>query len=93
MKIAFLGLGNMGLHMARNLLRAGHDVTVWNRTLSKADELRTDNANVADSVAEAARGADVVITMMADDHAVQLSRARCRRPPREPRSGSRSTSP
>ena len=38
MKIAFIGLGNMGSHMARNLLRAGHEVTVWNRTLSKADE-------------------------------------------------------
>ena len=70
MKIAFLGLGNMGLHMARNLLRAGHDVTVWNRTLSKADELRTDNAKVADSVSRAVCGADVAITMMADDHAV-----------------------
>ncbi len=70
MNIAFLGLGNMGSHMARNLLRAGHSVTVWNRTLSKADELRPDGAKVASSVADAARGADIVITMMADDHAV-----------------------
>ena len=71
MKIAFLGQGNMGAPMARNLLRAGHDVTVWNRTLSKAEALRTDNAKVADSVATATRDADFVITMMADDHAVR----------------------
>jgi 3-hydroxyisobutyrate dehydrogenase-like beta-hydroxyacid dehydrogenase len=71
MKIAFLGQGNMGAPMARNLLRAGHDVTVWNRTLSKAEALRTDNAKVADSVATATRDADFVITMIADDHAVR----------------------
>jgi 3-hydroxyisobutyrate dehydrogenase-like beta-hydroxyacid dehydrogenase len=70
MKIAFLGLGNMGLAMARNLLRSSHDVTVWNRTPSKADELRADDAKVADTVASAARGADFVVTMLADDHAV-----------------------
>ncbi len=70
MNIAFLGLGNMGTPMARNLLRAAHDVTVWNRTRSKADALRADNAKVADSVASAIHGAEFVITMMADDHAV-----------------------
>ena len=70
MKIAFFGLGNMGFPMARNLLRAGHDVTVWNRTLAKADALRADNAKVSDSVATATRSADFVITMLADDHAV-----------------------
>ena len=70
MKIAFLGLGNMGIAMARNLLRASHDVTVWNRTRSKAEELRADKATIADSVATATRGADFVITMLADDHAV-----------------------
>jgi 3-hydroxyisobutyrate dehydrogenase-like beta-hydroxyacid dehydrogenase len=70
MKIAFLGLGNMGIAMARNLLNAGHDVTVWNRTRSKADELRAHNAKVADLAAQAAQGADIAITMLADDHAV-----------------------
>ena len=70
MKIAFLGLGNMGIAMARNLLRASHDVTVWNRTRSKAEELRADQATIADSVATATRGADFVITMLADDYAV-----------------------
>jgi len=71
MKIAFLGLGNMGLHMARNLLKAGHTVSVWNRTLSKADELRTHNARVSNSIADAVHDAELVITMLADDHAVQ----------------------
>jgi 3-hydroxyisobutyrate dehydrogenase-like beta-hydroxyacid dehydrogenase len=70
MKIAFYGLGNMGSHMARNLLRAGHDVTVWNRTLSKAEEFRSDNAKIAKSVADATRDADIAVTMLADDHAV-----------------------
>ncbi len=46
MKIAFLGLGNMGTPMAHNLIRAGHQVTVWNRTLSKAEALRADGAKV-----------------------------------------------
>ena len=70
MKIAFIGLGNMGSHMARNLLRANHDVTVWNRTASKAEELRSDKAKVATSIAEATSGADIAVTMLADDHAV-----------------------
>ena len=71
MKVAFIGLGNMGSHMARHLLRAGHDVTVWNRTLSKAEELRSQGAKVAKSPGEAAKEAEAVITMLADDHAVE----------------------
>ncbi len=71
MKIAFLGLGNMGLPMARHLLKAGHEVTVWNRTISKADGLRADGAKVCNSPAEAARNAEIAITMLADDLAVE----------------------
>lgn len=71
MKIAFIGLGNMGSHMARSLLRAGHDVTVWNRTLAKADGLRESGAKVAKSPAAAAKDAGAVITMLADDPAVE----------------------
>ncbi len=71
MKIAFIGLGNMGSHMARHLLQAGHDVTVWNRTSSKADELRPHGAKVGKSTGEAVRDAEAVITMLADDHAVE----------------------
>jgi 3-hydroxyisobutyrate dehydrogenase-like beta-hydroxyacid dehydrogenase len=70
-KVAFIGLGNMGGHMARHLLRAGHDVTVWNRTLAKAEEHRAQGAKVATSPGEAAREAEAVITMLADDVAVE----------------------
>jgi len=70
MKVAFLGLGNMGEPMAQNLLKAGHELTVWNRTTSKADKLRSQGAKVAHSAAQAARAAEVAITMLADDHAV-----------------------
>jgi len=71
MKIAFLGLGNMGSHMAGHLHHAGHDVTVWNRTLSKADGLRGQGAKVGKSTGETVKDADAVITMLADDHAVE----------------------
>ena len=71
MKIAFLGLGNMGVHMARHLLKAGHELTVWNRTESKADQLKAEGAKVAPSPAEAVRGVDIAITMLADDRAVE----------------------
>ncbi len=71
MKIAFLGLGNMGSHMAHNLLRAGHDLSVWNRTLSKADQLAAEGAKVSPAAGEAAKDAEAVITMLADDHAVE----------------------
>ena len=71
MKIAFLGLGNMGIHMARHLVKAGHDVTVWNRTASKAKELEAHGAKSATSPADAARNAEVAITMLADDRAVE----------------------
>ena len=71
MKVAFIGLGNMGSHMARHVLRAGHDVTLWNRTLSKAEELRSQGAKVAKSPGEAAKGVEAVITMLADDPAVE----------------------
>ncbi len=56
MRIAFLGLGIMGRPMASNLAKAGHEVTVWNRTAGKDVE----GARVATSPAEAARGAEVV---------------------------------
>ena len=71
MKVAFIGLGNMGSHMARHLLRAGHEVTVWNRTLAKAEQHRAEGARVAPSAGEAAKQAEAVITMLADDAAVE----------------------
>ncbi len=71
MKLAFIGAGNMGSAMARNLLRAGHQVTVYNRTRAHAEPLLADGAALADSPADAARGADAILTMLADDHAVE----------------------
>src|ERR1700726_3147743 len=71
MKVAFIGLGHMGSPMARNLLRAGHEVTVYNRSREKAQALATDGARVADSPADVCRDAEVVMTMLADDHAVE----------------------
>jgi len=71
MKVGFIGLGAMGSGMARNLIKAGHKVTVYNRTRSRADELKTDGATVADTPGQAAAGAEAVFTMLADDHALE----------------------
>lgn len=71
MKTGFVGLGSMGSPMAVNLLRAGHELTVFNRTRSRAEELAGEGARVADSPADAARNAEALITMLADDHAVE----------------------
>jgi 3-hydroxyisobutyrate dehydrogenase-like beta-hydroxyacid dehydrogenase len=70
MEVGFIGLGRMGRAMARNLLKAGHRVFVFNRTRSRAEELRDEGAEVADSPAGACKG-DIVITMLADDNAVE----------------------
>ena len=70
MKAGFIGLGNMGRAMARNLIRAGHEVVVYNRTRSRADELAGEGAVVAASVAEGC-APGVVMTMLADDSAVE----------------------
>jgi 3-hydroxyisobutyrate dehydrogenase-like beta-hydroxyacid dehydrogenase len=70
MKLGFVGLGVMGRAMARNLVRAGHTVAVWDRTHARAEELARDGAFVAASPADAARGAEAVLTALSDDHAV-----------------------
>jgi 3-hydroxyisobutyrate dehydrogenase len=69
--VAVLGTGIMGAPIARNLAKAGLDVTAWNRTREKAEPLVEDGVQVADSAAEAARGADAVMTMLADGDAVR----------------------
>jgi 3-hydroxyisobutyrate dehydrogenase-like beta-hydroxyacid dehydrogenase len=69
-KVAFIGTGKMGLPMAGNVLRAGHDLTVFNRTTSRTDPLRDDGATVATSAAEAVRDAEVLVTMVADGAAL-----------------------
>jgi len=71
MKVGFIGLGSMGQGIARSLLRAGHQVMVYNRTRSKAEELLTDNARVADTPKDAARGVEALVTMLSDDGAVE----------------------
>jgi len=72
MKIGFIGLGHMGAAMAASLLKAGHEVTVYNRTRAKADALAAQGGKVAESIGEACSG-DVVFTMLADDPAVEAT--------------------
>ncbi len=70
MKVAFIGLGNMGAGMASCILKAGYDLTVWNRTPAKADSLVASGAKLASSAAAAAKEADLVITSLMDDASV-----------------------
>jgi 3-hydroxyisobutyrate dehydrogenase-like beta-hydroxyacid dehydrogenase len=70
LKVGFIGLGRMGVGMAANLLKVGHDVTVYNRTPAKAEALMSLGAKAAGNVAETCRG-DAVITMLANDEAVE----------------------
>lgn len=69
MEIGFIGLGNMGRGMAANLVKAGHSVTVYNRSPGKTEELARQGATPARTVAEAC-GGEVALTMLADDNAV-----------------------
>ena len=70
MNVGFIGLGHMGAGMAANLLKAGHRVTVFNRTPAKAEALVTQGAKFAPSIAEASCG-DAVMTMLSNDEAVE----------------------
>jgi 2-hydroxy-3-oxopropionate reductase len=69
--IGFIGLGIMGKPMARNLMKAGYPLMVYNRTASKADELVAAGAQQVGSPREVARGAEVIITMVADSPEVE----------------------
>ena len=71
MKVGFLGLGRMGSPIARLLRQKGADLTVWNRTAERAEPLRRDSAQVAQTAAEAARASDIVFTMVMDDGAIE----------------------
>jgi len=73
--VAFLGLGAMGLPMARNILRKGLPLRVWNRTPRKAEALLSDGAVAAATPREASSGASVVCTMLADPTAVEAAAA------------------
>jgi 3-hydroxyisobutyrate dehydrogenase len=70
-RVALFGLGTMGSGMARRLLLNGFPLTVFNRTVEKADALANEGAGVATSPAEAAADADVIISMVSDDNAAR----------------------
>ncbi|TRW16730.1 NAD(P)-dependent oxidoreductase [Glacieibacterium frigidum] len=70
MKIGFIGLGQMGSAIAANLLAAGHELSVWNRSPEKAQPLVDTGARLAASPADAAQG-EVVMTLLADDAALE----------------------
>ena len=71
MKLGFIGLGNMGSGIARNLIKAGHTLSVYNRTRSRSEAFASLGVRVAETPDEAASDAEVLITMLADDTAVQ----------------------
>lgn len=70
-EVALLGTGTMGTGMVHALLRAGHDVTVWNRSRERAEPLAGEGARVAASPAEAVGAGDVVVTMLTDGDATR----------------------
>jgi 3-hydroxyisobutyrate dehydrogenase-like beta-hydroxyacid dehydrogenase len=70
MRIGFLGLGNMGAPIAANLARAGHDVSIWNRTADKARSLVDAGATLVANPKAVASRSDVIFTMLADDAAL-----------------------
>ncbi|MEG1770794.1 MAG: NAD(P)-dependent oxidoreductase [Comamonas sp.] len=71
LKIAVLGIGMMGLPIARRLCQAGHEVHVWNRTRARAQPLAHDGAQVHDTAAQAVAGADIVISMLENGSVVE----------------------
>jgi len=72
MDVGFIGLGQMGSAIAVNLVKAGHSVTVYNRTRAKMEPLASEGAKIAESVTDACH-CPVLITMLADDQAVEAA--------------------
>eukprot|EP00891_Asterochloris_glomerata_P009194 jgi/Astpho2/9194/Aster-07153 len=73
-KVGFAGLGIMGLAMARNLIKAGYPVTVWNRSSSKCEQLQSEGAQVAPTAKALAEQCEIVLAMVADpEAALQLA--------------------
>jgi 3-hydroxyisobutyrate dehydrogenase-like beta-hydroxyacid dehydrogenase len=70
MRVGFIGIGHMGRGMALSLIRAGHQVTVYNRTRAAAEALAGNGAEVVDTIADACRG-EAVFTMLSNDQAVE----------------------
>src|SRR5689334_18741559 len=69
--VGFIGLGLMGRPMAANLLKTGYDVTVWNRTASRADGLAAQGAKRAGTPREVAAAAEVIFTIVSDPPALE----------------------
>ena len=69
-KISFIGIGLMGLPMAKNILKAGFPLKVYNRTLTKAEALKKYKAEIANSIKDAVSDSEVIITMLSDDKAI-----------------------
>ena len=69
-KIAFIGIGLMGLPMSKNILKAGYNLKVFNRSQNKAEPLKELGAEITTSIKDAVKESDVVITMLTDDAAI-----------------------
>ncbi len=69
--VSYLGLGTMGGGMASNLLKAGYELTVWNRSAAKCEALARKGARVADTPADAVRDVDLVMYILSNDQAVE----------------------
>ena len=70
-EVGFIGLGIMGQPMALNLIKAGYKLTVYNRTASKAEPLKTAGATVASTPAEAVKNAEFVVSIVSDTNAME----------------------
>ena len=70
MRIGFIGIGLMGLPMAKNILKAGYNLKVFNRTQNKADPLKDHGAEISNTIKEVVSNCDVIITMLTDDTAI-----------------------
>jgi 3-hydroxyisobutyrate dehydrogenase-like beta-hydroxyacid dehydrogenase len=70
MRIGFVGLGTVGEPIANNLRKAGHDLTVWNRTAAKAQHIVSKGGKLAATARECAAGKDLVFTCLSDEHAL-----------------------
>ena len=73
MRVGFIGLGGMGRAMCHRLIGAGHELTVYNRTHSKAEEFASYGVAIARSLQEVSQGAEAIVTMLADDVALSAT--------------------
>ena len=69
-KIGFIGIGLMGLPMAKNILKAGYNLKVFNRSQSKAEPLKEFGAEISPTINDVVNESDVLITMLTDDTAI-----------------------